>query len=154
DWDLSLSARYCEGFGLRARQHFIFLRAFCQITCVLSGTKTCHVGLQPATWSCNPLYHMNLMIYGNILGKKIVPATLLFWFPSYLRPVFRFSHGLQQRVCTRVPNRSLIRKLVRQSGNVTNQFTPLRGPELIPEYCGFPAIFARIYAAGLECSRE
>src|SRR5262249_53418081 len=50
--------------------------------------------------------------------------------------------------------RDLFGELVRQSGNVTNQFTPLRGPELIPEYCGFPAIFARIYAAGLECSRE
>jgi hypothetical protein len=54
----------------------------------------------------------------------------------------------------RRPVRDLFGELIVQSGNVTQEFTHLRGPGLIPESCGFPAIFARIYAAGLECPRE
>jgi hypothetical protein len=50
--------------------------------------------------------------------------------------------------------RDLFGEVVGQSGKLTQEFTPLRGSGLLAEYRGFPAIFARIYAVGLEWPGE
>ena len=59
-----------------------------------------------------------------------------------------------ERVLRREFPRSLTRELVFRSGNATTGLTRLRGSELLPESRVFLAIFARIYAAGLEWPRE
>ena len=63
--------------------------------------------------------------------------------------------GVNSRLLTPLfPVRVPFGDVVGQSGKPTQEFTTVRGPGPLAEHRGFPAIFARIYAVGLECQGE